>query len=236
MSGSARGLPGPRVLIAVATGPERSCIEPVTRATDHVRLIQTGPGSAMDRTGGADGLISAGTAAGLKPALPPGTILLPERVGTDGDHEYPVHPSWHAQLFAVLSGLAEIETGLLVSVPQVLTDPAAKKRLHARTGAVAADMESASLAAAASGRRLPFVVLRVVMDAAEDRVPGAAVAGVRADGQLNLLAVLRALAGKPSDLGALITTSLRFMTAARSLRRAFAAAAPQLALPDAIRV
>jgi hypothetical protein len=234
--------PEPFVLIAMATSAERSCLARMTRVGNHARLVQTGPGSAAEvglsraaPIDGVAGLMSAGTAAGLKPTLKPGTILLPERVAADGDREFAVHPQWHAQLYEALSALGEIETGLLVSVANVLTNPAAKQRLHARTGASAADMESAALAAAARGRKIPFVVLRVVMDAAQDRVPGAAAAGLGADGSLQPLAMLRALAGRPSDLGLLITSSVRFFSASVALGRAFGAVAAQLLPPDSMR-
>ncbi len=239
MSVSSRDGSEPLVLIAVATSPERARLARVLRLNSQTQLIQTGPGSAAAAglcraapIGRAVGLVSAGTAAGLEPTLKPGTILLPECVAADGDRKYRVHSSWHARLCAILSDLFQIETGLLISVEDVLTDPAEKRRLHARTAAVAADMESAALAEVARRRQIPFAALRVVMDTAEDRVPDAATAALGADGHLNPLAMLRALAARPADIGALITNSIRFFYASVALGRAFGAVAARLTPPD----
>jgi hypothetical protein len=61
-------------------------------------------------------------------------------------------------------------------------------------------MESHIAASVATSHGLPFAVLRVVADPARQRIPQAALHGMRPDGSLDALAVLRALWRKPTDI------------------------------------
>ena len=94
--------------------------------------------------------------------------------------------------------------------------PAAKAALHALTGAAAVDMESAVVARAAARHRLPFAILRAIADPAHRALPPAALVAMRADGGIDLAAMLGALAREPRQLPALARLAL-------DARRAFAA-------------
>jgi hopanoid-associated phosphorylase len=158
---------------------------------------------------GASGVISFGTAGGLAPDLPPGTLIVADavegpfgRVATD--------PEWTARLAAALaaSPLAarvQVRRGVEAAVAAPVTGAAAKDALFRSTGgALAVDMESHLAAAAAAAHGVPFAVCRAIVDPAWRSLPPAAMAGLRDDGRTAILPVLRELARRPSQLGALL--------------------------------
>ena len=98
-------------------------------------------------------------------------------------------------------------------------EPAEKRRLHLRTGAVAVDTESHVAARIAAAHRIPFAACRAVIDPAHSVLPPAAVFGLRHDGTADVIAVLRSLARQPSQLPALARTALDARVAAAALRR-----------------
>jgi len=104
----------------------------------------------------------------------------------------------------------------IAGVGAPVADAAAKTALFAATGAAAVDMESAVVARAAQRHGLPFAILRVIADPAHRPLPGAALVAMGADGEVDLVAVLRALILDPRQLPALIRL-------ARDSRGAFAA-------------
>jgi hypothetical protein len=99
---------------------------------------------------------------------------------------------------------------VVCDVGRVVDDPAERSSVAARTGAVAVDMESATLAA--SGRLVG--VVRAIIDTPEDRVGRLAFA-VKPDGRTDWPTAIRVFAAEP-------LTSLRM---ARRARRAFASLA-----------
>lgn len=62
--------------------------------------------------------------------------------------------------------------GALVTVPHVAETPDEKARLRTSLGALAVDMESAALASALAQRGIPAAAVRVVLDTAEEEIPG----------------------------------------------------------------
>jgi hypothetical protein len=125
------------------------------------------------------------------------------RLGRDGDWRpiTPEGPGFQADIAGVDTPLA---------------DAAGKAAFFAATGAAAVDMESAIVARAAERHGLPFAILRVIADPAHRPLPGAALVAMRADGEVDLAAVLGALIREPSQLPALIRLAL-------DTRRAFSA-------------
>jgi hopanoid-associated phosphorylase len=165
---------------------------------------------------GATHLLSFGLAGGLDPALAPGTLLLPTSV-LDRDRTWPVDAAWHGRAKAQLGALTPL-TGPLYGSDEAIADPDAKARLHARTGALAVDMESHVLASAAAG--LPLLVIRVVADGAADSLPPAALAAVRPDGTTALAAVLGSLLRQPAQLPRLMRLGRAAKAAEQTLRAA----------------
>ena len=136
-------LPGVRV-VRTGMGPERASRWAATAGLE--------PGPAL-------ALAVAGVCGGLDPRLRPGAVVVASEVrGPDGVLACPTATLLEEAL--ARRGL-RAHLGPLVSVDHVVRGEQ-RARLRA-AGAIAADMESAFLAAAA-GRAVPLAVLRVVVD------------------------------------------------------------------------
>ncbi len=109
--------------------------------------------------------------------------------------------------------------GRIATSERPVADAIAKRALYAATGATSVDMESGVAARVAKRHRLRFAALRVISDSVEHDLPPAALAGMRADGAMDVRAVLRALSRRPGQLGALIRTGWAAETAFRALGR-----------------
>jgi Nucleoside phosphorylase len=96
-----------------------------------------------------------------------------------------------------------------------------KQALHLQTHAHAVDMESHIVARVSARRGLPFAVLRVISDAATDRLPPAALCGMRSDGSMAIGAVLGSLARNPIQLPALVRTAWHAQRGFRALLRCY---------------
>jgi len=109
--------------------------------------------------------------------------------------------------------------GRIAASDRPVADTIGKRALYAATGAIAVDMESGIAARVAKRHRLRFGALRVISDSVEHDLPPAALAGMRADGAMDLPAVLRSLWRRPGQFGALIRTGWAAETAFRALGR-----------------
>jgi hypothetical protein len=114
----------------------------------------------------------------------------------------------------------------------MFTAAAEKRAAHARTGALAVDMESHVAARVARRFGLRFAAARVISDAAGRDLPAAVEVGMTPDGGMALGAVLAALARDPAQLGPLVRTGLEVEAAFRALRRARRLLGPGLGLVD----
>ncbi|HWL82425.1 MAG TPA: hopanoid-associated phosphorylase [Roseomonas sp.] len=217
--------------VLVATGLRREArllagpgIQAVTGGGDAARLE-----AALDELAGegARGLISIGIAGALAPTLRPGDWLVAKAV-LDGDKVLPTDPAWTARLAARLSA----GQGLFLGSDRMVAEAAEKAALHARTGAMAVDMESHIGARVARRHGLPFAAARVISDAAGRSLPPAARVGMRPDGGMDLPAVLRSLAARPGQLPALIRTGWEAERAFRALLRGHRLLGVGLAAPD----
>lgn len=187
-------------------------------------VLQSGPGAA--RAGdaaqravgaGAGLLVSWGLAGGLGAAVPPGTVVLPRRVLSEGAEPVEVDALWHARLSALATDLS-VDGGDLLTVPAALESPAAKRAAAAATGAVAVDMESAAIGTAAARAGVPFVAARVVIDGCDDALPSGSESFVDARGNRRTLAAMRASLD-PRQWRALITLAGRYRLASGVLDR-----------------
>jgi hopanoid-associated phosphorylase len=175
------------------------------------------------------GVISFGCAAGLDPALAPGTCVLAETIVTAAG-AIPVDAAWLRELSACLPAAVR---GTLAGVDLPLCDPAAKAALRAASGACAADMESHVVAALAQQHGLRFAACRVVLDPAWRSVPSCALAGMCADGTNALGPLLGALGARPSQLPALAALAVDACVARRTLRTVRKRLSGALAVPVA---
>lgn len=148
----------------------------------------------------ADAILSIGLAGALVGGLVPGDWVVEGNVAP----------------FAVPPGARR---GRVTASARPVADAIAKRALYAATGAVAVDMESGIAARVAKRHHLRFAALRVISDSVEHDLPPAALVGMRADGAMDLAAVLRALSRRPGQLGALIRTGWAAEMAFRALGR-----------------
>ena len=208
-------------------------MKPLIAATGlaHEARLLTGPGVLAVAGGGssakleaalaaaaadARGILSVGLAGALAPELAPGDWVVAQAV-ICGDDQIPTDPAWRDALLARLPGA---RAGAFLGSDAMVTDAAEKRRAHARTGAVAVDMESHVAARVARRFGLPFAAARVISDAADRSLPAAVRVGMRPDGGMALGPVLAALARDPGQLASLIRTGLEARRAFAALRRA----------------
>ncbi len=145
---------------------------------------------------GVSGLVSFGLAGGLDPTLAPGAILVPPTVLFEAGH-------WDADA-ALMDRLGGPTPGSLYGGGQIIATANAKAELHARTGAVAVDLESAAVAKLAQQHGLPFAVLRAVCDSASRDLPRAAMVALDAAGRIGAWRVGAAVLARPQQIPALI--------------------------------
>jgi hypothetical protein len=125
-------------------------------------------------------LVSFGLAGGLRDDLPLGAVIDATRVvAEDGSVLWEGGPL----------GVQGARQGTILATERVVDDPEERRRLHGRTGADAADMESGPLAQ--SGRLAGCV--RAVSDTPA-RTLGPLAGTIRPDGRLSWRGVARALA------------------------------------------
>jgi adenosylhomocysteine nucleosidase len=129
-------------------------------------------------------LISAGLCGGLDPALARGDLVVPETVLDAKGGRHPI-AAW----------LPSGARGALLTTASIVATPEAKARLYLETGALAVDMESAPILAAARARGWDAIVVRAVSDDAREILPAELLGLVDADGRLRVARALVAIAG-----------------------------------------
>ena len=168
---------------------------------------------------GATALVSWGSAGGLMPALSPGSLILPERILGADQSVYPTDPIWHERLCSRLKGHVEPHRGVFAESTQVLATRAEKAALLRRTGAVAVDMESASIAQAAKEAGIPFMAIRAITDSAEMEIPRDALDFIDEFGRVRLIRLFSLMARHPLELFALLRMGQNFRAAETTLAR-----------------
>ena len=166
--------------LARAAGAENVCCAPGIRMTDALAAA-IGPGCA--------GVLSFGIAGGLDPKLRAGAAIVASSV-TGRGRTIATDAHWTQIL---LNSHPRAVHAPLLGVDAPVTEPSDKRDLFHQTGAAALDMESHIAGSIAASHGLPFAAFRVVADAAHRTVPRAALHGMRADGSLDALAVMRAM-------------------------------------------
>ena len=126
-------------------------------------------------------VISAGACGALAPELTEGALVVPDAVVTEDGSRTAT---------ASLRGLDAV--GTLVSVTRVISSGADKARLWMETGAIACDMESATIVSWARAQGFAAAVVRGVSDTADHGVPADLAAAVGEDGRVRSVAAVRA--------------------------------------------
>jgi hopanoid-associated phosphorylase len=206
----------PHASLAVAPIVAMSGGDPARARAEAQRLVERG--CAM--------LLSYGFAGALDPRLKAGAIVVPERVVAEDGASWTVERARCDRLVSALvhvTGRQAVARGTVLGSDHVLATRAAKSAAHTAHGAVAVDMESHAVAAAATAAGRAFAVLRVVLDPARHAIPSAAMAGLRQDGTTAVLPVALALLRRPHQLPGLLRLGVNSRRARASLAAATAA-------------
>jgi adenosylhomocysteine nucleosidase len=148
-----------------------------------ILLVQTGIGAdraqaavaSVAREADLTAVWSLGFAGGLSERLRPGDLVYPATVldEADGDGAPMSVDASHAAVCAQLHhATLPTDPGRLITVASVLRTPDAKRALGRRYQAVAAEMEAAGVVRAARARGIRWAVLKAIVDAADDPLPG----------------------------------------------------------------
>jgi len=224
---------GSALLVAVI-GVVGLALEARIVAGAHTRAVCIGDGRTLAASlacavaEGCRGLMSFGIAGGLSPDLRTGTCVVGSTIISE-TAQLMTDSDWTRSLLQVLPGAVH---GAIVGVSsRIVAHPDAKRALRARTGALAVDNESHVVASAAAARGLPVAAVRVIMDPVTRELPASALAAVRANGTIDLAAVIRSLAKEPSDLPMLLRTTLDALIGFAALFRCRQLLGPALGLP-----
>jgi nucleoside phosphorylase len=172
---------------------------------------------------GCNALVSWGLAGGLDPRVSPGAVLVPEVSMLEGAPDLSTSSTWRTRVLASIPAAAG---GRLLTSKRAIGSAAEKRAAFLQSGAVAVDMESYAIAAVAEAHRLPFIALRVVVDAADDEVPAILVNVAGPGGRLAVGRLVMRLLASPRSLKPLRRLAQRYRIARRSLRAAARAGAP----------
>lgn len=172
---------------------------------------------------GASALLSFGIAGGLDPESAAGDLIIGESVvgvGRESDHD------WRNAISGLLNHMRP-RVGTIVGCDRPVASVAEKAALYERHGAIAVDMESHVVGRVATETGVPFAVIRVVADSANDSLPQSALAGLGgADGAPRIGAVLGSLMLRPWELPALIRAARDTRKALNVLERCARTGAP----------
>ncbi|UJP05849.1 MAG: phosphorylase [Nitrosomonas sp.] len=163
---------------------------------------------------GASALVSFGVAAALNNALTPGDLVLPEAIIQDGG-SLPVDIAWRNRLAHRLSPHLTVTGGTLAAADVPLTSRQEKIALGEKTGACAADMETAAVAKVAGEIGIPFIAIRAIVDPLEFSPPDALLSAVHPDGNVDLIRLIALLIKRSVSVKTLIHLGLG-MHAART--------------------
>ncbi len=145
---------GGRRLALVVSGPGR---ENAAKATE---ALIDGHGPAW--------VVSAGFAGALDTRLKRHDILVADQLldttGTRLAIELPVDRAW-------LAALPGVQVGTLLTLDRIVQTPEEKLALGKQHGAMAVDMETLGAAEVCRRRAAPFMAIRVIHDAVDDRLP-----------------------------------------------------------------
>ena len=180
---------------------------------------------------GATALVSWGCAGGLLPGLFPGSLILPERILAADQLVYPADQPWHERMSSRLKGYVDPQAGVLAESTIVLASSPEKAALLRRTGAVAVDMESASIAQVAKEAGIPFLAIRAITDGAEMDIPRSALDSTDEFGRIRLLKLFSGLARHPVELRALLRMGRMFRAAEATLAKVALRAGSNLLCP-----
>ncbi|MGH8234242.1 MAG: hypothetical protein ACREPU_08605 [Rhodanobacteraceae bacterium] len=171
---------------------------------------------------GVNQLANWGVAGALDASLVPGDILIPDRIRyTLDDSGFTTDPVARERIISACSAALTVRRGTLWSAPEPIASQTDKRALAERSGAIAVDMEAASIAAVAARAHLPFVAVKAICDPLGRELPRLIMHAL--DGSNGSLSwrMLTAIAfGGPSAWSAVRSLSHDFAHARRALTSA----------------
>jgi len=193
--------------------------------TDTIVLAYSGAGADNARKASelllaqsAARLISWGCAAALSESLKPGDLTLADTLVHSDGAQIGIRNDWHDLTKNLLSTQLKVHTGSLAESKTLVATAKDKRHLHAQTGAIALDMESAAIAAVARQNNLPFLAIRTVADPVHMDLPKAINHSLNDQGDVDLAKLLGFIALNPTELPGLIKLGLHFNAAQNTLR------------------
>lgn len=212
----ARIAAGPGVKV-ICSGDGRNLATALTTAIAEARTLMNG----------CPGIISFGVAGGLSPQLQSGACVVGSAI-MSGTNRMPTSHEWSQKL---LQTIPDAVSGMLLGVSAPVANPADKRALYVKTGAIAVDMESHIVAAIGAAHGLPVAAVRVITDPAKRALPVSAVAAMRPNGTTNIGAMIRSVVMRPRELPALLQTALDARAARATLVRGRPLLGSALTLP-----
>ena len=197
---------------------------------DRIRIVETGDGSVRAARGALEAIaafhpshvLGAGIAGALSPELAAGDLVASARV-LDAAEEAPAPDP---ELLARALALPGVRSGTLLSVVSPALTAIQKSALAARAGPLAVvDMESAAWARACAHERVPYLILRVVSDTADEDLPGYLAGCMDSQGSIRRAAVASRALLHPASIPALLRMRRRVAGCGRALGEAIAALA-----------
>jgi adenosylhomocysteine nucleosidase len=234
-----------RLGIITALPAEASCLTNYSFPTkkiimiDETMVIVSGIGAENAATAaqqlinaGATALVSWGTAGGLSGDLQSGDILIPDLVQLCNaeNKQYQTDHTWRQQLVKQISPDLKSHDGLLLQTNEVISSTEQKSQLHDKTAAIAVDMESGIIAKIADQNKLPFLIIRSVVDASDETIPLSAINSIDEFGRTKPAALTSSLIKNPGDISGLIKLGKHFQQARKSLKQVSSLAGTSLAI------
>ena len=161
-----------------------------------------------------DAVIGVGVAGGLTENLPAGSLVVGSEAREPAGRRLAPAPVWLAK-----AGAAGAVPATLVSTRAIVGDPGTKRALARSLALVTAavDLESYAWAETASATGVPWVVLRVVSDAAAEEIPDFILDCQREDGSIDRARVAAKGLAVPTRLATLLRLRRRVLDAAATL-------------------
>ena len=169
--------------------------------------------SFIDRQ--VEGLISFGFAGGLDPDLDVGTVVIAKSVATLSGQEILTSAKWGNKISAQLGCF--YSTGTILGSNYPIIDSQQKIDVFHQTNAVAVDMESYAMAEIAHAHKIPFIIIRVILDPAQKKIHAKIAALFQADGKIDTKGVINILFKEPKLLKEFLDLGKQFYLARRRL-------------------